>query len=101
MDIKHPDFDQDETPPQEPLSSFDLGQESDHFDVNMDIEHPDFDQDETPPQEPLGSFDLGQESSRNSSPGDDQHVSGPPCVTRTYHPKLNGKSSIFRMLYIC
>jgi hypothetical protein len=63
---------------------------SDHFDVDMDIEHPDFDQDETPPQEPLGSFGFGQELSRNSSP-----------VTRTYHPKLNGKSSFFRMLYIC
>lgn len=71
----------------------------------MDIKHPDFDRDETPP----GSyFDFGQESNQNSPPGDgaedqrvpDERVPDPPRVTRAYHPKLNGKSSIFSTLYI-
>jgi hypothetical protein len=69
-------------------------------DVNMDIKYPNFDRDETPP----GSyFDFGQGSNRNSPPGDgaeDQHIPDPPCVTRAYHPKLNGKSSVFSNLYI-
>jgi hypothetical protein len=76
----------------------------------MDIEYPNFDQDETPP----GSyFDFGQESNINSPPGDgaedqrvpdehvpDERVPDPPRVTCTYHPKLNGKSSVFSTLYI-
>src|SRR5882672_7317446 len=67
--------------------------EGSNADVDMDIEHPNFDRDETPP----GSyFDFGEESNRNSLPGDgagDRHVPDLPRVSRTYHPKLNGKSS--------
>ena len=91
--------------PSSPISSDPMlppspSHEGSNADVDMDIEHPNFDRDETPP----GSyFDFGEESNRNSLPGDgagDRHVPDLPRVSRTYHPKLNGKSSFFSTLYI-
>ena len=81
-------------------------------DVNMDIEHPNFDLDAP------DYFGFGQELSRNSSPGDDGHVSDPPHVSRVprvsraprvthaprisrvYHLRLSGTSSRFFVCYI-
>jgi hypothetical protein len=68
--------------------------------VDMDIELSDFDRDETQPD---SYFHFGQELIRNSSPGDGargRRVPDPPRVTRKYHPKLYGKSSLFNTSHI-
>jgi hypothetical protein len=93
VDIELLDSDRDED--QAPSSPQGFG-----VDVNIDIELLDSDRDETPP----GPYIHSRQGSNGSlSPGDgarDRRVPDPPPVTRTYHPKLNGKSSLPLVLHI-
>jgi hypothetical protein len=59
-----------------------------HSDVAVDDigDHADFDFAPPGPCE-----DLGEDLNRNSPPGVNARDEHPPCVTRAYHPKLDGK----------